>query len=354
VTPAHTFTRRDRVVLGFLIAIAAGIIGWLLLRPTPPPEPVVKGHPLSWWIARDRFVGSARLSREDLRPIGPGGVRWLTFTAKNGDMGRRTPTTWLGRQWDTAVEWIRLRRTTDPLLIDPHEGKGAMMFLRILGPDAAPAVPTMVRIVERVDEPNFRENPRAFEAARVLVSIGPPAYPEYLRLLATRPPKTREQLLIILATELDPEVLSEAGSVQLLDALLAASRHPDPIVHFAALFNIAGLCHHHGFQPAMKPALEASIKIFADRAGAERSFLLGAYGKEAAAAIPLLVTQLDDSNPNIADSAALALAMIDPADKRVIPRMRSMLSSPDIGEREIARDTLEAFGELPAHPAPQP
>ena len=365
MTPPRT-TLRDRLVLASLSAIAVGILGWLLLRPTPPPEPIFKGHPLSWWMdTSNSLIWTEGPEVGDIRALGPGALRWLIYAAEHERMGLKNPpppTTWVGEQWQTGVQWIHSRIPQVAASSEPAEGSYALVFLGKLGPDATPAIPTLVRIIESAKERTFWHDVRALGAARALIGIGPPAFPEYLRLLATRPPGVRDQLQTVLATELNTDALSKADSDQILDALIAACEHPNGHVRLRALQRIASLRHRHGFQPAMKPAVDAAIRLFSnsDARSAARFepmpiyFILGIYGKEAAAAIPLLVELLDYPDPYIANNAAIALSMIDPTDKRVVPRMRVLLLSPDIGEQEIARDTLEAFGELPANTAVPP
>jgi HEAT repeat protein len=161
-----------------------------------------------------------------------------------------------------------------------------------------------------------------------------------------------------LARHLEIEPLSEAERTQALDAFLSACRDPNDDVSYAIFQSIATFRRDHGFRPEMRPAIAAAVELLShDRITSTREnfWMLGLYEQEASAAIPRLVLLLDGGNSAVAMEAAVALALIDPTDRRVIPYLRSVLTScPDTSMREIARKTLRRFRVPLEAPAPPP
>jgi hypothetical protein len=349
VTSPHT-SFRDYFVLAFLSLVAAGLIALACLRPNPPREPVVREHPISWWLKNSMFFDGISLGADDCREAGPDAIRFLIYTLDHGNVGRDGPKPWLVRQWERFDYGIRLRFNFPiDLTRDAKDALEARRVLSSLHEDAAPAIPTCVRIIEKTPNRDLARDARAEAAARVLASIGSKALPEYLRLIRARPPETRGILIMHLTRDLETEPLSEAGRTQVLDVLLSACRDPNDEVRYAVFKSIANFRQHHGFRPEMRPAIASAVDLLSKdeiTSTHEYYWIIGYYEQEASAAIPRLEQLLGNSNPNVAMEAATALALIDPTDRRVIPLLHSVLTScPDTNMRHVARKTLRKFGE---------
>ena len=329
--PRPRTSPRVRLVLALLSAVVVGLAVFVWWRRDIPPEPSFKGHPLSWWLTSERFmIGGNGITSDDIRGLGPDAVHWLAYTAEHGRLGRRASNTWLRRHWNSFAEWIRFHAGSAPSSSELQEGSYAIILLHDLGPDAAPAIPTLVRIIEKADARDFVENPRAIEAPGILTAIDSAALPEYRRLVSTRSPEVRDVLVFFFTSRSKPEPASDTDCALTLDILMAGRQSTDEKIRHDALEGIALLCRDHGFRPAMKPAIAATIDFVSQHqspAELNIALLLGSYGKEASAASPLLVKHLDAPDPGLVSGAAVALTMIDHADQRPIQRLRQLLSS---------------------------
>lgn len=281
---------------------------------------------------------------------GPGAVKWLAYTSEHGRLGVEMPElSWMGRQWKNLRQRINahVNRPEEPR---PNEGMVALGFLDDLGDDAALARPALLRIVERNHASDGEESARASLAAAIL--MGSTTLPEYLRLTSEAPPERRRALIRELAKSVDTRSLSEPERIQVLGILLAASR--DRALRMTALHAIASFCREHGFRPEMRPAIPMAIELLSDTSLANRwPDFIAPYESEASSAIPGLVTLIDHTDPEVADMAAITLAHIDRADKRLVPRMLARLEAPE--EERLANPgrwhnaylVLSVLGELP-------
>src|SRR5262245_34730789 len=112
------------------------------------PEPVYHMKPLSWWLP----IGSShRLTDDQLRSWGPGAVDWRAYQVAKSrrtdlkDARSDTPLSQRARLW--AYQKLDL----DPMTEADSIHFGAVLALKQLGPDAARAVPALLKAVRDGD-----------------------------------------------------------------------------------------------------------------------------------------------------------------------------------------------------------
>ena len=140
---------RKSLLICILAAIGIGGAWWWTL---PPREPVSRGQRLSECL--DGPVGEnvdLPLRTEELHGFGPGAVPWLTYAAEYGPYPIYHPKP---LPLDHAPDWLR-RRMPESWggRREPAFHGNPMCVLRalqLLGPEAAPAIPTLVRVLERM------------------------------------------------------------------------------------------------------------------------------------------------------------------------------------------------------------
>ena len=330
-------------------------IGVFARRPrADPPDPIYRGHRFSWWMHQDPHLAANHLTLDEIREIGPDAVRWLAYTADHQRGSGGPAKGGLRRRFDEfaaqARGWLHVQDDNADIDID------ALGMLRGLGRDAEPAIPTLVRMIERMEDSRFTSEYRGRETAGALASIGMAAFPEMRRILAMRSPEGRV-VIIKVFDNLDVNKMRDAERAQILEIFIGACKDPDEHVRVAAFCGVARICVHRGYDVAMQPAVDAAVDLLAgsgrsqSRLESERIFevlsFVVAFREHAASALPYILELLEHSEPRIAARAAMTLWEIDPTDKRAVARMRSLLEGGDVEARIMAMTFLEHLGELP-------
>jgi hypothetical protein len=149
-----------------LLAVVAVIIGGAWWWQSPPPEPVWNGQRLSDWLATyGEMEGFVTPPYEQLHAFGPSAVPWLAYTAEYG----RHPFTRHGPlPFDKAPDWLRRCLPARWGGLRPAASRNdrvnALLGLIALGPEAAPAIPSLARVIERELEGDEDDSVRGFAA----------------------------------------------------------------------------------------------------------------------------------------------------------------------------------------------
>lgn len=235
--------------------------------------------------------------------------------------------------------------------------------LQAIGPDAGPAVPNLVELLQDKDRA------AATRAAQALAAIDPKqeaAVPVLVEALQSAEDDTKGQVLTALAQigprarpavptlmKLLPEpryryqvchVLGRIGpdAVEAVPALRALLRAKDNHAPAAALQAIG---------PAAGPAVPELLKMLErDRTRYLAAVTLSKIGGDAKQAVPLLVKQLADPDQRLAACAALGhVAHLDPDS--ALPAILKLATDPDVDCRSQAVSSLGMTKSAQAVPA---
>jgi HEAT repeat protein len=305
-----------RVILG---AAMLGALWWWTL---PPPDPIGPHWRLSEFL-QDWAPGQSYSPETtgDLHALGPAGVKWLTHTLEHG----RQPFTRRGPlPFDRAPQWLRVRIPDRwgglgvSALFD--ERAAAMDLLEVFGPQAAPAIPALVRSLDR-------GNDDWVQAVLVtLHKIGPASWPAVQKALAHPDPHIRSVIVKSLAQRIVHSsdaayVPPKAEVIEVAQALIRALGDPNPDVRAAAAYAISG-CRNQRFDSLdfFDPALPILIQLLSDPGPVRHVAISGltSFRAKAAPAIPALAPFLHDDDLSIRIGAAAALHMIGPASWPVV------------------------------------
>jgi hypothetical protein len=319
-----------------LLALAAAIIGGAWWQ-CPPPEPVHDGQRLSELIAGQEFAewiagqGEKEIVRArnaaDLRAFGPATVQWLVYTAEHGRHPFRTNGP---LPFDNAPDWLRLRlpKRWGGCRPEPtfDERILALKALETLGLEAAPAIPSLARLLkcEREDEHGVI----AF-AAMALHAIGPTSWPVVQEALESGNPRARAALLyriyIRLVAAGRPASGAEVEKVETI--LVKASTDANAWVRAGAVGGICRCCDARRDLNDFDPLMNMVIAHLSDSDKDVRLMTVNALSfcrDKAVPAIPQLINVLDDPDVWVRQAAARVLAELDKAERRSAGRLRVM------------------------------
>lgn len=330
-----------------LLVLAAAIIGaWWWQRP--PPEPTHDGERLSKLLTDyGKLGGFVRLSTEQIRAFGPAALPWLTYTVEHGKhpFKKQSPL-----PFDRAPDWLRRMlpekwgglRASSPV----DERIQAAVALQALGPDAAPAIPALARVLESECE---NDNSLPTEVASALHAIGPASWPAVQQTLQHGRPSARWALLVMMPVRLGSARMSasETEVANVAAALRKACADPNENVRRGAIWGIANCSSARSDLAGIDSLtgdfvqLLSSSEIKTRKAAAETL----AYGTaKAAVAIPRLIELLDDPDDILRMHAAMALGNLDTEKKISAARLREMLRhDASNGCRQAARDALKTL-----------
>lgn len=221
-----------------------------------------------------------------------------------------------------AVSALRSTLRRDPLGRAPEAdaaamrtyqtNKAAMAALGWLGPDARPAVPEVIRVLEGSHSSHLRAM-----AARTLPLIGPRdarAIEALIRALDSPPRDGVEAgaIAAAAATSLG-QLAREAPVGAAVPALSRQLKHPDPIARVSAAQALAAI------GPDARPAAEALIDALGDEVAVVRRLAVAALGEIATdrgqprdeplrvALVPVLTPRLEDEDAEARDMARQVL-----------------------------------------------
>ena len=179
---------------------------------------------------------------------------------------------------------------------------------------------------------------RGFEAAwgfHALGAAGSPAIPELVKLLDQNPGHV-------------PAALSWIG-VDAVPALVAALTHTNRHVRANAGGALANAVSAGGIP---RTAAAAAVPIWLEQLKDSDANLryyaawgLGTIGQQASICVPALIQALDDPVPAVQSASAKSLQDFGPAAVDAVPALTSLFSSPDASVRQAVAGALSAIGD---------
>ena len=265
-------------------AMAAGVV---LCWPRGPRDPVYDGKRLSQWMAvTNQWQGPGTLTQEAVQAIKAigtnavpyllseferGGPKWLE-RFKQGKFVSRT----LGIRFET--KWVRKNK--------------AVYALAWLGPDAAPALPTLARYF---DDPEI--GPTAVALAH---STGAAGLPYLLKALSSTNSKTVDQALFHLRDR------EKDGKFAMIELMNHDNKQVRAIATLALMYRSSAVSSNMA-------ALRRALSDPAPEVRRSALSVLRETSTDAKPAIPELMRLLNDPDPSCASLASNLVAKIDPA-----------------------------------------
>lgn len=287
--------KRRHIILILVFLALIGGIAWLV---RPAQEPQYQGKNLSDWL--EPWTGMGVISNgamaEVVLAVGTSAIPFYLDCLNTKDSPLR----------DKAINLlhkqslIRFRCYTGV----ERRTMGWAGFV-CLGPEAAPAMPALLRILAETNSPGMQ-----WIVIRILGSIGPAAVPALLRILADNHNPGRQAIAAQSLESIGPA--AEAAVPALIQNLNAAGTNG-----FLGRASINALAQIHR-QPALVVAvlrqqLQSKGPNHQQTYWIDAMAALGEFGPEAKTAIPDLLPFLNDSSEYIRSAATNALLKIDPA-----------------------------------------
>lgn len=233
--------------------------------------------------------------------------------------------------WDAAAALGRIGKASVPDLIralddsDSQVRETAAYALGEVGPDAAPAVPPLVKMLHDQDQ-YIRD-----VAGSSLSKIGAPAMAPLMEILARESGTTRDAAAKALLGYYNPH-----GPRLSAPAMDETARSRDDAVKVLAGSGIVDETVVRIFAGVLKDSAPevrlAAVEGLTQAQGNPSIFLNG------------LVTCLKDESPQVREAAARALGRLGPAAKPAVPRLTHLLDDTDRTVRDAARDALAEVG----------
>jgi hypothetical protein len=273
--------KRRRILIATLLVAVLGGFAWFVLRP--PPEPVYQGKPLRAWLQQYYDESSLAYEEELLygrrrSPQSPNErlARAEEAIQQIGVDGLPTLLRMLGQEpWSPYEKFVRYlqRRSWLKSPSVPHDDSLAKHGFYVLASKARPAVPALLRMVNKGDVGVQRS------AMEALGNIGPEAQ-EAVPGLIQRIAQTNNQVHWF--------AINALGKI-----------HSNPELVVPALTN--------SLATAVSTSREGSLTVRLDL------IALGKFGQKADSAVPAILRFVKDPDLDIQDAAIEALKSIDPA-----------------------------------------
>ncbi len=317
-------------------------IGWWSQRG--PREPRHEGKPLSWWFTNglDNQLTPTprRLTAEELRQLGPEAVVWLGHQAAQrsiwdiDDDSRYSPEISARFKWWLRDRFYKFAKSKIRVRFE------SIVALGDLGPDAAPAIPSLLKAVRQADHDS------RLLAAIALVEMGPVAVPAIAKAM------THDDLLArnLLIDKMELRWRSErapsftaAGFAEVAGLIILASRD-DEVRDFAELRLRQCAEAWRG-----QPQLPEGIRLFAeslarmnDQELSVAADFLARFDAEASAATPALTALVGTPNELTRAHLLGALAAVDSENPNWPAKLYELAASAnkeltDIAERGLIR-----------------
>jgi HEAT repeat protein len=314
--------RTVRFTLGVLAALGLAI---LLSRRSAPPEPLCQGKTISAW-AVDSLVSPVAQDREQaskvLRESGTNALPSLIRVLRTPDPVLAKPARFLGRHLPDKLSRA-LFRIVNPLEA-PRQRAAAAQALRLLGPEAAPALPYLSRALG--DEPTV-----AWYAALCLAQLGPPGT---IALGEGLSPVHRPQADFI-CYALSTQGSAASNSIPALSRLLQHSS-PDLTQKAAAALAAMG--------PTAVPELIRSLTNKDAQARVVTINALAGMGPLGRAAVPKLMELAHRDEASVREAAVHALAQIRPTEPEVVATLADALHDP---VRQVRLQAVQGLSRSP-------
>ncbi|MEA3208560.1 MAG: hypothetical protein QOE70_1617 [Chthoniobacter sp.] len=304
-----------------------------------PSEPIYQGKPLSQWFTD----GSERLTGTQLRTLGPGAIKWLTYQAAQSRLWNPDDVPSDASLFTRLELWTHGKLHDDPLTKRDIVNFEAIEALEALGPDAASAVPALIKVVRDGDNDNRLTAPNA------LAAIGPASWPAVSE--AIRHGTHRQRLVLIMKlpvrfSEIAPPQ-SGAEFSEMLALLLSMVHDPDPYIRGYAGSALKKCVEVRRGSPEFAAGIRAGAGELAHLPNEERKFIADVFsglGLDAVASAPALEALVDIGNRMTRAHILGALAVVEPDNPRWPALLHEGVASPDKELSSFSEDALIRAG----------
>jgi HEAT repeat protein len=304
--------KSNKQLIRFAVILTSAILSLIAVPSAPAKEPVYNGKPLSDWLCcspPDEAQNAVRQMGTNAIPTSLDMLGMTEKTAKRvaAKLGSKT---------------IQQEARREDFRIDDVQALAAEKGFGVLGTNAEPAIPRMLKLLE-----NEETTSRAAEA---LALVGPKGFGALTNYLATG--KMRGSVIVALGQRGggDPKVITQI--------LINALKNDPELADNAAMFLV-------GKDPAV--AVPALIQALDDKGAATRqwaAYALGSYGPAAKDAAPKLLSLYT----NHQDEAGLVFEALKKIDRDTTAKAEEFtVNSGPLGARaEYTRTLLKNGKEL--------
>lgn len=185
--------RRTNLLAAAIVAALGGVILWAMTRPSPVPDPVYNGHPLSYWL-RSEIPNDLVLDSN--------AVPYLVRGLKPDSPARKA----YDRLWPHLPGWLRFHLPTPvgPGLVR----ESSCILLAHAGTNAKPAIPDLIRVMR--EENDMTRVMAALALGKIARSEDTNAIQALVAM--TKDPDTNFEAIAEAAlTTADPQAAAKAG-----------------------------------------------------------------------------------------------------------------------------------------------
>jgi HEAT repeat protein len=338
----------------FRRAMVAALPVCLLLVISWNLEPRHEGKTLSEWVAQGTSYyegGSDDDTAQALRAMG----RRILPTLSDWVQTRES-------RFKQRIEMLADRQSFIELHFESAELRRGLAVngFRVLGTNAVPAIPTLVRLI---DDPELGGS-----ALGGLAAIGAPAWAILMSALTNKDPVVRRNAVGSLASDLQIEIPGTISALldrihdedlrvgtTVLSVLGECERHPE-LIH-PAIARVAAdtnsphraaaitLLSRAGADPSISfPIFRAALEC--ESADIRRRAVMGLARIESEGAMESLITALADSDPRIRATVAAMLGRFTRHPERIVPLLRALLTNDSSAVCGAALRGLSRFGPM--------
>jgi HEAT repeat protein len=334
--------KRRQIFSATIVLTILGLFAFLVLRPR---EPLCEGKPLSQWLL-NAFDGVRQAPNnwttlpesDPIRALGPAAIPTLLDMLSTRDT-----------DWNSFISQISRQKEMTFLHLPRLEGKRevAAWAFKALGPQAAPAVPSLIKLLKSPDAAVRGA------AATSLSNIGPAAAPAVQALasawqssvVVTNPTAWRRGSgNVFLVRSAAALALAEIGP---------AAAPAVPLLATATNELDAELAILRINQQSLTPFIEALASVTNPAAWTRRAILLSGLGTNAEPAIPFLIAGLNNTNLSVQHQALYALGTLHLQPELCVPALIPLLKSTNNSISAITARSIGAFGNCATSAVPQ-
>lgn len=309
-------SKSSRVVLFVVVSIVL-IIAVVV---SSNREPQFQGVALSVWVERvhaGRGEEATAEAEDAVREIGADGIPFLIGKVRSLNSPLKSKVLpWLAQRGLLRFDWGK----------EFEASYKAGSVLQLLGPTAAPAIPSLVRLLPK----------QPYLSASILAAIGPEfgrnaaateAVPLLIERLNGREPDLRDAVMGAL----------RAAGAKAIPALLAATHHSDELVRQRSVILLGSIGAKDKAIPVLVPLLHDKVSNVRLAA----AIALSRFGTNASFAVPEMRKLLHDDDSLTVIGAASALAKLDSNAHDAIEALVIKLNDP-----RVCAEAASALGQL--------
>jgi HEAT repeat protein len=299
---------RRRISVAVLLVAITFAVAWFLSGPS------YQGRPLHAWLKDldDQHPGPKNdAANEAVRHIGHNAVPEIISLLESRDSS-------LGQRF---LKWLSdhhvVKSAYTPVL---ENHRRAMQACYVIGPEAKPAIPALIALL------NDGYARGAVGAA--LRRIGPESVVPLIASLTNSNFMVRREVASSLAIDFDPQNINGVSRFQssasfVVPAMLKCLQDNSPPVRNAAVCCLGNI----GQQPAtVIPALVGMLASEKETlARCNVCLAIGQFKQQAYPATVALFAALEDSDPSVCGTAAIALARIEPENSSTVEKVMPFL-----------------------------